>query len=426
MLPIFHPGKHLIFRPLPVQFLIIDQMFKIFHRQINCGYDPKKALHEAYIRTHQTRRGIGTSIGATELYRQLSECLYTAKITIVDVKSIYLFPFERSLESHDGIRDNLDPIGLLSTAGKNPGDDASSRKKRLYFEARRQLGMALQLFAIEEADHKREVGNDLTQIDRLSQERLFLSETSRDLWVLGLQDMQREHKISNLFFFESKYHAEQFQKKTFFPDHVLPLIETLLCRVATIGQKTYIVYTHARAKEPFASLLKLERGGTLSDRRGIVYVIVGVEENGNLRLATREDAKQFHAHTRTILWELPLIRGRDMGKRNPDRDKDYWDCKLVGTYNREHPGFIVAGPVEQLVTTVEDYLNSKFARSMTNHDLYRGKQVDRFLCELWFPYTGDCYKTVKNFQSPHYGVDWGSTEVQNRLVRWRINKIQCA
>ena len=287
MQPIFHPGKHLIFRRLPAKFFVLDQMYTLFRRQINDGYDPKKALHEAYIRTHQTRHGIGTSVGAIELYRQLSECLYTAKMIIVDVKKEYLFPFERSLESHDGIRDNLDPLELLSIAGKNPGNDASSREKRLYFEARRQLGMALQLFAVEEANNKREVGKDLTQIDRLSQERLFLPETSRDLWVLGLQDTRQEHKITDLIFFESKSQAEQFKEQASFPEHILPFIETLLCRVAVIGQKTYIVYTHARAKEPFASLLKLERGGTLSDRRGMVYVVVGVDEHGKMRLATR-------------------------------------------------------------------------------------------------------------------------------------------
>ena len=53
-------------------------------------------------------------------------------------------------------------------------------ERRLHFETLRQLGVAMQLFAIETVDDEAAVAHDLSLIDRLTWERLFSPGTSID------------------------------------------------------------------------------------------------------------------------------------------------------------------------------------------------------------------------------------------------------
>jgi len=421
VLPLFHPEKFLIFRPLPEQMIVLEEMYRIYHRQIDRGFVPEEAFYESYVRTHQTEYGIATSVGHIEFHRRMSEYLRMAMNMVESVISDYLKPFKRSLAAHNMVANCLDPIQMLIMAGSDPGPKASSLQKRLYFESRRQLGIGLQLFAIEEADNSLGVAEDLTQIDTLSREKLFLSGVSRDIWVVGLQDTHKEHQIVCVLFFDDEETARRQMGPV--PEHILPYGEAFMCRVAQVGHSTYIVYADPRRKRMFASVLKLERGRSLSDRRGWKYVVVGVEQRGKLRVATREDAETFLSHTQNILWKYPLVPQENSTTPNPHRDITYWDCKVIGTYHKQHQGRIIAGPAEQLVTTVQDDLNASYARSSVNHELYRAKQIDNYLCELWFPHSGTRYQQHSNFRSPHYGVDWGSQQAQERLTHWRINQI---
>jgi hypothetical protein len=239
--------------------------------------------------------------------------------------------------------------------------------------------------------------------------------------VVGFQDIQKEHQIVDVRFFDDEEMAKRLMGPV--PEHILPYGEAFMCRVAEVGQSTYIVYADPRRKRMFATVLKLERGRSLSDRRGWKYVVVGVEQRGKLRVATREDAETFLSHTQNVLWKHPLVPHKDSTAPNPHRDATYWDCKIIGTYHKKHQGRIIAGPAEQLVTTVQDDLNASYARSRVNHELYRAEQIDDYLCELWFPHSGIRYQEHANFRSPHYGVDWSSPQAQERLTHWRINQI---
>lgn len=423
MLPIFQPENNLVFRPLPEQFRVIGEMFYIYHRQIQRGYLPEVALYEAYVRTHQTDYGIATSVGHVEFHRRMSEYLRMAMRMVETVVEKYLHPFQESLGTHNTIVECLDPIETLQIAGENPDPKADSLQNRLHFEARRQMGIALQLFAVEEADHSLGVAADLTQIDKLSREKLFLG-ISRNLWIVKFQDTEKDHQIVNVHFFANKEEARLSTQNKSIPPHILRTVKAYMCRVAQMGQLTYIIFADPRYKREFATILKLERGRSLSDRRGWQYVVMGVEEKNKLRVATREDAEYFLEHTRKTLWQDPLIPNGDLNTPNPHRDPSYWDCKITGYYHRRDRDRIVAGPAEQLVTTGMDYLNATYARLPINHELYRARQIDHHLCELWFPYTGDKYTDVlTNFQSPHYEVDWDSTEVREQLDEWRINQI---
>ncbi|MBI2473824.1 hypothetical protein HYV70_04715 [Candidatus Uhrbacteria bacterium] len=421
MPPLFQPEDSLVFRSLPQQFLLIEEMYRIFKQLVDKGYDPAEALYAAFFQTHQTDE-IPTSMGAQEFHRQMSYGLIEALNMVETVTKEFLKPFRKSLAPHNTIENCLDPIRMLKHAGTHPGNEAPSLKQRLHFEAHRQLGIALQIFSIEKNDPKLGVSEDLEQIDALSQERLFTSEESRDLWVVGLKDLKQQKKVVGVEFFPDEETATRLKKRTY--PHILSTDgEMLMCRVVHAHGETFIIYVDSRYKSPFSTLLKLERGRTLSDRRGSKYVVVGTERNGRLHQATRQDAERFASYVKEILWKEPLLPREDISSENPHRNVDYWDCKIIGVFCRHLGSRTIAGPTELLITTIQDFLNENHARSETNHFLYRSKQIDDVLCKIWFPNTGDRYTDIPTFLSPHYGVNWDSPKTHRRLRRWRINQI---
>lgn len=414
----FFPDQALIFHSLPEEFQLIHEMGRLLHDLCTKGYPEREALYFAYVQTHRNPHGIATANGAFEFYRRMTEYLRTAMEMVEGAIERYFRPFAERLPSHNSVANCLDPIQMLKMATADPVAHASSLERRRHFEAQRQLGIALQLFAIESVDEESTVAEDLSAIDRLTWERLFTPGVSVDLWMLAELDPENGNRHKHLELFRAHKLAKRASKPrrakgTLFREELLP------CRVASAGDLRYLVYAVNRRKRLLSTLLKLERGRPTGDRRGWKYVVVGVQNGSStISLAERDDAEAFHAHTRTVLWQKPLLPGEDPKHTNPNRHPTYWDRKIVGRFLRPDNGRIVAGAAEQLTTTIADHFDTLFATDDLNHTLYRARQAYETLGPLWFPHERELYKNIVGMRLPGFGVDWNSPHFKDQLERW--------
>jgi hypothetical protein len=425
-LPVFYPEQALVFAKLPRQFRTIVKMGHTFNSQISAGNDPRTALYIAYVLTHQKEYGIATTIGHNEFHRRMMDYLRIARQLVENVIHETHGPFSRSLTPHNRVTNCLDPIEMLKMAIMDPGPEAASISRHRYFEARRHFGIALQLFDIEEVDSELRVSNDLVAIDKLADERLFSENTSRDIWLIGWQDAENEHRILDVFIYSNsqearkRAHNMRANGETF-------IEQALTCRITRVNGVSYIIYAEDRGKRLFASLLKLERGRRLTDRRGWRYVVVGVESDGVVRKATRKDAESFLGYTAEKLWKLPFVKVENGDEPNPHRDRSYWDCKITGHFLSKESHRVIAGPAEQLVTTITDYLDAEYAYADVNHRLYRASQIDKHIIPIWFPHNTLAFDGIIDMcgiQLPGYNVNWASKEVQRHLKEWRLAQIK--
>ncbi|PJA45053.1 hypothetical protein CO174_05205 [Candidatus Uhrbacteria bacterium CG_4_9_14_3_um_filter_50_9] len=426
----FRPEDALIFHKLPHQFRIVIEMGRIYDDLICLGIEPKVALYTAYVRTHQSNKGPATTVGDDKFYDHMSGYLRSARGIVRQLIQENHQPFSRSLAPHNRVSVCLDPIQMLTMATQNPGTHADRLSYRLQFEARRQFGIALQLFAIEAVDSDLRVSQDLFEIDKLAQERLFSKETSREVGLVAWQDQQNQYRMADVQIFDRRTREEAVRRARELKRAHEPFIEDqLTCRVARDNGRAYVVYAIDRGKELLPTLLKLERGRQLTDRRGWKYVVIGVDEGDGLRVATRKDAQDFLDFSARILWKLPLLNQEDEGSPNPNRDRTYWDLKLTGHFLREcqDDGRIILGPAEQLVTTIGDHLDADHAHADVNHRLYRASQIDEYINPIWFPHTYEAFKGIvrmRRLHLPGYGVNWGSKDVKRRLYEWRLSQIE--
>lgn len=414
---LFCPDEALVFRTLPEEFRVITEMAQIFKELTDRGYAHKEALYHAFVQTHKNNHGISCTTGAMEFYNQMTEYLRTAMDMVEMVIDRYLRPFAERLPSHNAAANCLDPVHMLKMATTAPGPHASSLDRRLYFEARRQLAIALQLFLIESVDRESYVADDLTQIEQLSWERLFLKGRSQDLWVVAELDPNNSNRSKKLTFFTSKKPASRL-RKSLQRRGILCKEEFLPSRIVLIGQRRFLVYVINRRKRLFSTLLKLERGRPTADRRGWKYVVVGVEGRKGIRTATREDAMEFLEYSRGVLWQNPLMLSDTTPPANPFRHPTYWDVKITGRFLRRDNGRFIAGPAEQIITTITDYIDSYTATDDLNHALYRAHQVFSVIGPLWFPYRKGPYRNMEDLKLPRYGVNWELGSVRHDLERW--------
>lgn len=421
---IFRPEERYCFSSLPNQFRIIRQMGKVYRKLISQGRCPKHAFYAAYVITHPTSEyDIATGIGADRFYQAMTNYLRMTRHMLEDVIKEYHRPFRNSLAAYNAVTNALVPLDMFELAIKDPGAGAKTMERRIFFEARRNLGIALQLFGIEQVDSDLHVARDLVAIDQLSTNRLFSEHASVNVKIVAWQDDSRDHRIAevNLFMTTKKERCRHRTRVRDLERGNIPFItDTLTCRVAEVNGRSYLVYAIERGKRLFATLLKLERGRSLADRRGWKYVVVGVIDNGDLQPASREDAITFLEHTRQTLWKPPLQPEEDTNPPNPGRDESYWDCKITGRYHHEQGRRIISGPAEQLVTTLTDHLDATHARADVNHMLYRASQIDEHINPLWFPHNREAYKGTIRIVLPRFGVDWSSEDVQKRLRTWRM------
>ncbi|MEK7619793.1 MAG: hypothetical protein AAB413_00960 [Patescibacteria group bacterium] len=418
---LFIPDHALQFRRLPEQFLIIQAMRRTYDDFKSRGYSSVEALYFAYVLQSPNQHAVATAVGGDEFYRRMTEYLRQAQNMVEHVIDRYLRPFAGRLDPHNSVANCLNPIAMLMMATDDLPPGASDLQRRRRVEALRQLAIALQLFAIETADDEAWVADDLATIDRLSWERLFLTDESEYIWVLVEQRTDGENagtaeKVN--IYTRAKDKAARLRKLR---RAGRPYKEELLsCRVVEVDGKRFYVYAVNRRKRLLSTLLKLERGRLGTDRRGWKYVVVATqsEPGGILKLTTTQDAEDFNLVTLTRLWNAPLFQEPDSSPPNPDSDSRYQDTKTIGRFHRPDNGRIIAGNAEQLVTTITRYVDTLFARNGVNHYLYRARQIVRYLAPLWFPHRRDLFEGIRDLSLPGYGVAWEKDYFSNQLETW--------
>ncbi|MBI4256551.1 hypothetical protein HY626_00675 [Candidatus Uhrbacteria bacterium] len=417
---LFIPDSALNFRRLPEQYLIVQAMRRCFDDFRRQGYSSHQALYFAYVLQNPNPHGVATSVGEESFYQRMTEYLRQAQNMVEHVIDRYLRPFAGRLDPHNAVSNCLDPIAMLLMATENLQKGASALQRQRHLEAMRQLAIALQLFAIETVDDEAWVADDLSTIDRLSWERLFIQNESQYLWVLVELETnaQVNETIKSVEIFTRA--KDRVARLRVLRRKGIPFKEELLsCRIAMVEQRCFFIYAVNRRKRLLSTLLKLERGRKGTDRRGWKYVVVATQEGQKpLRLATVGDVQVFTAHTQEILWQDPLFMEADRSPPNPERSYRYKDHKIVGRFHRPDNGRVIAGSAEQLTTTIAQHVDSLFACDGVNHHLYRAHQILRYLAPLWFPHRRIIFKGVKDIALPGYGVDWDNPQFTNQLKTW--------
>lgn len=339
----------------------------------------------------------------------------------------YLRPFAGRLDPHNAIANCLDPISMLLMTTDDLPSGASALQRQRRLEAMRQLAIALQLFAIETVDDEAWVADDLSSIDRLSWERVFLPNESGYILLSSLRwilielhtDPARAGSAKSVEIFTRT--KDKVARLRSLRRRETPFKEELLsCRIAVIDSKRFYIYAVNRRKRLLSTLLKLERGRTGTDRRGWKYVVVATQEiqGGVLTLATPQDAAQFSAYTHKTLWQAPLIVEPNPSPPNPDSSPRYADEKIIGRFHRPDSGRIVAGSAEQLTMTITQHVDTLFARNGVNHYLYRAHQILEYLATIWFPNRRDLFAGVSNLALPGCGVAWEKDYFRTQLEDW--------
>lgn len=417
---LFRPADALVFRSLPAQFAIIREMRERYDGFKHLGYSSKSAFYYAFVLSNANKHGISTDLGAEAFQKELITLLGVAQDIVEYMIDQRFRPFRERIAFHNTIANCLDPIKMLLMATDDPGSHADRLDRRRHFEAGRQLGIALQLFSISSVDPEAWVPEDLAQIEQLSWERLFDVGASETLWVLATlhQDPSMGGRTKDVRVFTST------KEKT----HVLKRMRRrgmsvqenqLSCRVAFVKGMRYYIYAINRRKRLLSTLMKLERGRPYSDRRGWKYVVVAVETPQGLRTATPEDAKRFSEHTRQFLWNYPLVEEVDESAPNPDSDSRYRDEKIIGRFERPDNGRIIAGPAEQMVTSIGPHIDTLVATDgQLNHTIYSARKALKYLAHLWFPYRRGPYSEIPDFRLPGYGVAWDKPYFRDQLEAW--------
>lgn len=402
---------------------IITQMGDLFNECVGHGRSERKALAHAFLETHRDRDGLPIDIGSRELRRRLSEYIRRTIRLIEMVRREHFRPFRYRLAIHNQVTNCRDPIRLLKMGIKNPGPHASQLERRGHFEARRSLAIAMQMFVLEDVDPEFWVSEDLAAIEDLSWERLFVPGVSRGIWVAASLDAERNYRTSRIMLSLSRRRLSKHRKELSATGAQVRE-ELFECRMVQIKQTKFYVYAVDRGKLLFSTLLKLERGRAMMDRRGWKYVVIGVQgRKASIRPATREHAEQLLEHCRESLWQHPLHEEKDVSADNPFSAEDYWDCRVLGRLYRPHNGRIVAGTAEQLVTTIQDHLDDQHARDQRNHEVYRHRQVLKTIAPLWFPHSRANFKGIPSVRLPGYNVNWTSDHVQKKLHDWWLSQL---
>lgn len=384
------------------------------------GYSSHDALYFAYVLQNPNQHGAATAVGTDEFYRRMTEYLRHAQNMVEHVIDRYLRPFAGRLDPHNAVVNCLDPIAMLFMATETLHAGASKLQRQRHLEAMRQLAIALQLFAIETVDDEIWVADDLSSIDKLSWERLFIPDKSQSLWVLV--ELHTEHSLAGSaktteIFTHAKDKIAKLRKLR---RSGTPFKEELLsCRIVQIGNKRFFINAVNRRKRLLSTLLKLERGRKSTDRRGWKYVVVATQEgNDPLRLATSTDALDFSGHSKATLWCAPLFEEEIDQQPNPESDSRYVDEKIVGRFHRPDNGRIIAGSAEQITTTITHHVDTLFSHGGINHYLYRARQILRYLAPLWFPNCRYHFKGVRTLTLPGYGVAWDKEDFRVQLESW--------
>ncbi len=378
------------------------------------------ALYDAYVQTHcnGTTDRSGSKVFDAQLRRHIEEAILLVESVIRDRFN----PMRLRIPLHRDVMNCLSPHKLLEYATTPVRSGAGELDHRLRFESLRNLAIALQLYAVERADNRTWVFEDLDAIAKLTRERLFVTGNDVRIWHL-CQVPTSSSIIKHVRIDHTRRDLHRHRK--FFDPKAGPLAEDVIqCRVVRIKRRDFYIYVADPRKRTPSTILKLERGRGIKDRRRWMYILVGIRCNNKLRAAAHDDARELEQHVRKHLWRDPLHEHENVSSPNPDSHPDYEDLKMVGRVHRIDGRRIIAAEVEQIITTLADHLTAQHARNHLNHELYTNEKYLRYLARLWFPQTRqDLGSLPETLKLPGYNVAWESREIQDTLRAWWLSQL---
>lgn len=156
-----------------------------------------------------------------------------------------------------------------------------------------------------------------------------------------------------------------------------------LCRRALVGNETFYIFTNARRKSLFATVVKVLRSFKephkyLRDGRGMRDEVVAVlGEDGALRVSTRQHAKQWECEVRNNLARLHGVEEDNSisAKKATHGGAEYWDIKIYGRIIRHHGNYLIGGRFEWIVQPGPDSLFALLSGIDEHHDAYAMKRL---------------------------------------------------
>ncbi len=406
------------FRQFAPEAQALKRMTKEYFRLIEIGYDSKAALHAAFVRYHKSAHGVSTELGVEEFFDRFCEALNAAEDHVRTMANMYFAPYSGRLETLEEVSSTTDPRRQIEWVRREPRKpskrDPRIRERRLYYEARRNLTIALQLMVMEMIERHLLISNAIQRVNELANERVFEADL-KHLWVAAeLSEGDRrvvggatDEPAIRLFMNESSWNEFRSRRKKqdrFFAH------ERQECRVIRTKDACYIVWVRSRRKTQESRLIKLERRGKVTDSAGWRYVVMGVMpvKGGRIRVATREDARSLSEYLKGVLWTDPL-RSEDTEKpQNHMTASGYWDVKTAGCIlmPRRDEGWFTAVSTEQIVIPVGDHISDLMTTAEENHRLYAGRRALRFIAPEYFGH-------IPN-------INWGSKHTRETLEKdWR-------
>ncbi len=388
----FRPDRELYIQRFSQIFPGIPELVALFDRN---HFESKPRVFTAW--TNWQVSGAGERmrpLGAYAFYERFVRALDDTQAGLERVVADFS-DHPKEVEPIDEIGSCNDPFRLIAMyEGRRFGLNYEATELGL-FEIARKLTIGTQLLCISAADPYERVTGDLTDVNLLVSERLYERNVRHVVAYYNLLGPGGHSRLD----LNRGVRVTCEEDVALSPNSYGEFAERLRfrCRLVQSGAITYYVYTSSRPKERISGIFRLERGGTLTDRRGLTHVVVAVERDGRIRAADRDDAEAFAQVARARLWQDPLVEEVDPSPVNVASHRDFWATKIVGRLY-SGVGYPVAAPVEHQITSIGDRLNMENATDGLGHRHYKRRVIREHILPLWFP-------------EDRYGIRWIAEDV---------------
>lgn len=374
-----------------------------------------QAFYQAWIETHPSDQGLALFTGADQFYSLMREMVLRSQVYFNYWRDSYLWKVETFLRPHNAASNPVDPLQLLALVRDGVGKVGTLVHQQVRWESTRILATAFGFAAMEIAHPEHWIADEVTRVDALSRERFYAPRDLVSVHVAYGIDRDNGGRVLGTPIASLSRTVAARARAT---DANLPRCRNFKhhfkCRTV-IGEDgtVWLMENGDRRKDYIARLLKRHDGKEVGDSCGTSCVLVAMQSPaGELRLATREDVSIVRQLAEERLWsadQLRLTEPRQNSTRH--RNGDYWDLKLRGQLEVNRDGQVVKAEVEQIFTSLIDYLNQIRATDGLNHRIRRGYQL---ACVR--PDQPDAIPPAWQYWPEQiYGLDWSAAKTQQTL-----------
>lgn len=380
---VYTPEDHTRFQPFEEECDAVDQMAEQVAELTGVGLSPTEAFYQAFARTHPSPFGHELFVNPDELFYLMSKTMVPRARGYYDnLRDKYLSPVGLNLRPHNAAKNPVNPLRLLHVSQHGVERVGPKLREQVCWEAKRLLATAFGFLTMELAHPESWISQEVERIELLSSRHLFAPADLADVYVVYAVDRNSSGRvIGTPFVTLDERLARRVRRR---PYDVLPrggqiFTHHFQCRtIVGPGGVRWLVEYDDRVKTYDARLLKLHDGGSNRDSCGTSQVVVArLDADGNLALGTRDDVEAVLALTQERLWGGPDLMPFTVAPGGPKRQRhpDYYDRKLVGRIVMDLDGRRVHAFVEQILTSLTDYLHQLRATDALNHEIRRGEQL---------------------------------------------------